>query len=234
MAATAGPTAGPEAMRVSVDFGKSGANNFSVPIQLLLLFTVLSLAPAILIMTTSFVRIVIVFSFLRSALTLQQPSNQVVLSLALFLTAFIMAPTWQGIDRDAIQPWQNKKISGEQAMDVGAGHLKTFMLRYTRETDLRLFLDMSPKKPSVEHAQDLPLQVIIPAYMLSELRTGFQMGLLIMLPFLVIDLVVSSILMTLGMMMLPPPIVALPLKIMVFVLVDGWTLIVRSILQSFR
>jgi flagellar biosynthetic protein FliP len=223
-----------ESLKLSVDFGKTASSsNLSVPIQILLFFSVLSLAPAILIMTTCFVRIVIVLSFLRSGLSLQQPANQVILSLALFLTAYIMTPTWQGIQKDALQPWRESKISAEQALDRGGNHLKSFMLKYVRERDLQLFVEMSSKDLKVEKPEELPLGIVTPAFMLSELRTGFQMGLLVLLPFLVIDLVVSAILMTLGMMMLPPTIVALPLKVMVFVLVDGWTQVVRSLVTSF-
>jgi flagellar biosynthetic protein FliP len=226
-----------DTIRISIDAGKDGGKgtgNLSINIQLLILFTVLSIVPGILIMTTSFVRIVIVLSFLRNALTVQQPSNQVILSLALFLTAFIMAPTWEVINKEAVAPLRAGKINTEQALDKGAAPLKTFMLRFTREKDLRLFMDMSSTEIKAEGPEDLPLQIVIPAFMVSELKTGFQMGLLILLPFVVIDMVVASILMALGMMMLPPPIVALPLKLMVFVLVDGWALIVHSLVLSFK
>jgi len=212
----------------------TGGETLSMPLQLLFIFTVLSLVPAILMMTTSFVRIAIVFSFLRTALTLQQPSNQVLIALALFLTFYIMGPTVQNINERALTPLRDGQITFEQAAERAAAESKTFMLRFAREKELNMFMEMSATPLVVEKAEDLPLTVVLPAFMLSELKTGFQMGLMILLPFLVIDMVVSSILMALGMMMLPPPIVALPLKIMIFVLVDGWSLIVRSLVASFQ
>lgn len=220
-------------VQVSINTGKGTGVQLSTSIQILLLFTILSVAPAILLMTTSFVRMLIVFSFLRSAITLQQPSNQVVVALSLFLTAFIMAPTWQAINKNSMEPLRAGTITTEEAFNRAAVPLKAFMLRQMKEKDLQLFISLSPDKIQVEKPEDLPLQIVIPSFLLAELRTGFQMGLLILLPFLVIDMVVASTLMSLGMMMLPPPIVSLPIKIMVFVLVDGWTLIVRSIVNSF-
>lgn len=226
--------AGLDNIQVNVTTGKNGAaGGLSVNLQLLLLFTVLSLAPAILIMTTSFVRIIIVLSFLRSALTVQQPPSQVLVALALFLTAFIMAPTFDTINKQALIPMRDGKIQAEEAMNRASAPLKTFMLHYTREKELKMFVEMSTTEIKAEKAEDLPLNVVIPAFMLSELKTGFQMGLLILLPFVVIDMVVASVLMSLGMMMLPPTIISLPLKIMIFVLIDGWTLLVRSIVMSF-
>jgi flagellar biosynthetic protein FliP len=223
-----------DSVQINVTTGKTGAaGGLSVNLQLLFLFTVLSLAPAILIMTTSFVRIVIVLSFLRSALTVQQPPNQVLISLALFLTAFIMAPTFDSINKQALVPLREGKIQADEAITRGSQPLKIFMLRYAREKELRMFVEMSATEVKVDKAEDLPLNIIIPAFMLSELKTGFQMGLLILLPFVVIDMVVASVLMSLGMMMLPPTVISLPLKIMVFVLIDGWTLIVRSLVMSF-
>ena len=232
--AGASPLSGLDSIQVNVTTGKAGANGgLSVNLQLLFLFTVLSLAPAILIMTTSFVRIVIVLSFLRSALSVQQPPNQVMISLALFLTAFIMAPTFDTINKQALTPLREGKLQADEAWNRGSQPLKTFMLHYAREKELRLFMDMATPEIKAERAEDLPLNIVIPAFMLSELKTGFQMGLLILLPFVVIDMVVASVLMSLGMMMLPPPTVSLPLKIMVFVLIDGWTLLVKSLVQSF-
>lgn len=223
-------------LQISVNSGKGGNGggvNLSTSLQILALFTVLSLAPAILVMTTSFLRIVIVFSFLRTSLTLQQPSNQIIISLALFLTAFIMAPVFEAINRDALQPARDGKITTEVAFEKATVPLRDFMLRQMKEKDLELFTSLYAGKIQFTSPDQLPLYVIIPSFMLEELRTSFQMGLLIMLPFLVIDLIVSSILMTLGMMMLPPTTISLPIKIMVFVLVDGWTLIVRSLVSSF-
>lgn len=235
-AQTAAPSAlsALDSIQVNVSTGKGGsAGGLSVNLQLLFLFTVLSLAPAILIMTTSFVRIVIVLSFLRSALTVQQPPNQVLISLALFLTAFIMAPTFDTINKQALVPLREGKIQADEAVTRGTEPLKTFMLRYAREKELRMFIEMSATEIKADKPEDLPLNVVIPAFMLSELKTGFQMGLLILLPFVVIDMVVASVLMSLGMMMLPPTVISLPLKIMIFVLIDGWTLIVRSLVMSF-
>jgi flagellar biosynthetic protein FliP len=221
-------------VQVSIQNGLGGNANLSINLQLLILFTVLSVAPSLLIMMTSFVRVVIVLSFLRSGLSLQQPSNQIILSLALFITFFIMGPTFEKIKTSAIDPMQSGQITTQVALDRGLDEMKTFMLRYTRSKDLALFMSMSNPRPSAESAHDLSAAIVIPAYMLSELKTGFQMGMLVLLPFLVIDMVVASILMSMGMMMLPPPIVSLPLKVMVFVLVDGWTLVVHSIVQSFQ
>ena len=221
-------------VQISIQNGPGGNGNLSVNLQLLILFTVLSVAPSILIMMTSFVRVVIVLSFLRSGLSLQQPSNQVILSLALFITFFIMEPTFNNVKRDALDPMQAGTITTQQALDHGLDDMKAFMLKYTRQKDLALFMSMSNPPVKAESVKELSAAVVIPAYMLSELKTGFQMGMFVLLPFLVIDMVVASVLMSMGMMMLPPPIVSLPLKVMVFVLVDGWTLVVHSIIQSFQ
>lgn len=221
-------------VQVSINTGKGGGVQLNTTIQILLLFTVLSVAPAILLMTTSFVRMLIVFSFLKTALSLSQPPNQVIIALSLFLTAFIMAPTWQALNKDALAPMRAGTITTEEAFDRAAVPMKSFMLKQMKEKDLELFAGLSSQEIKVDKISDLPLYVVIPSYMLAELRTGFQMGLLILLPFLVIDMVVASTLMSLGMMMLPPPIVSMPIKLMVFVLVDGWTLVVRSIVNSFQ
>ena len=221
-------------VQISIQNGPGGNGNLSINLQLLILFTILSVAPSLLIMMTSFVRIIIVLSFLRTGLALQQPSNQVMLSLALFITFFIMGPTFSNIKRDALDPMQAGTITTQVALDRSLDDMKTFMLRYTRQKDLALFMAMSVPPVRADSSEGLPVSVVIPAYMLSELKTGFQMGMFVLLPFLVIDMVVASILMSMGMMMLPPPIVSLPLKVMVFVLVDGWTLVVHSIVQSFQ
>ncbi len=232
-AAAAALPANPQ-VQISIENGPGGNGNLSINLQLLILFTVLSVAPSILIMMTSFVRVVIVLSFLRTGLSLQQPSNQVVLSLALFITFFIMQPTFNNVKRDALDPMQAGTITTQQALDRGLNDMKVFMLKYTRQKDLALFMSMSNPPATANSVKDLSPAVVIPAYMLSELKTGFQMGMFVLLPFLVIDMVVASVLMSMGMMMLPPPIVSLPLKVMVFVLVDGWTLVVHSIVQSFQ
>lgn len=213
--------------------GKPG--NFSVNIQLLILFTILSVAPSILIMMTSFVRIVIVLSFLRTALGIQQPPNQVILALSLFMTFFIMSPTLDSLYKECLVPMRENKLTTEQGLEKAGNTMKSFMLRYTREKDIKLFMDLASKPiTNVASPEDLPLTVVTPAYMLSEIKTAFQMGLYILIPFLVIDMIVASILLSMGMMMLPPPVVALPLKLMVFVLVDGWSLIIKSIISSFQ
>jgi flagellar biosynthetic protein FliP len=227
------PAASPQ-VQISIQNGPNGNGNLNINLQLLILFTVLSVAPSLLIMMTSFVRVIVVLSFLKSGLSLQQPSNQIMLSLALFITFFIMAPTFNTIKKEALDPMQSGQITTTVALDRSLDTMKTFMLKYTRPKDLALFMSMSHPPPQVQSAHELSAAIIIPAYMLSELKTGFQMGMLVLLPFLVIDMVVASILMSMGMMMLPPPIVSLPLKVMVFVLVDGWTLVVHSIVQSFQ
>jgi flagellar biosynthetic protein FliP len=224
---------GNDILNLSVNTGQGGAN-LSVTLQLLILFTILSIAPGIVIMTTCFVRIIIVLSFLRNALTLQTPPSQVVIALAMFLTFYIMQPTWDRISQDALTPLRENKITFQEGMDRATVPLKDFMLKYVTEQDLRLFLSMSPTPIQLTTPQALPLQVVVPAFMLSELKRGFEMGLMILLPFLVIDMVVASILMALGMMMLPPPVVSLPIKLMIFVLVDGWTLLIRSLVDSFK
>ncbi|HVP38760.1 MAG TPA: flagellar type III secretion system pore protein FliP [Candidatus Saccharimonadales bacterium] len=206
----------------------------STSLQLLLLFTILSIAPALLIMLTSFTRIVVVLSFLRQAMSTQQmPPNQVLISLALFLTFFIMSPVWNQINTQAVQPLMAGKITQTEAIRVGAVPLREFMLRQTREKDLALFVKLS-KQPPPRSASDLPMTTVIPAFMISELRTAFQIGFVIYLPFLIVDMVVASVLMSMGMMMLPPAMISLPFKVLLFVLVDGWHLVIRSLVMSFR
>ncbi|RXY99260.1 flagellar type III secretion system pore protein FliP [Fictibacillus sp. S7] len=202
-------------------------------IQLLLLLTVLSLAPSILILMTCFTRIVIVLSFVRTSLATQQmPPNQVLIGLALFLTFFVMAPTFQEINKEAIGPLIRGKITQEEAFDKGTLPLKEFMTKHTREKDLELFLNYSgAKRP--EKIEDISLIALVPAYSISELKSAFQMGFMIFVPFLVIDMVVASVLMAMGMMMLPPVMISLPFKILLFILVDGWYLIVKSLLSSY-
>ena len=202
-------------------------------IQIFLLLTVLSLAPSLLIMTTSFTRIVVVLSFLRTALGTQQaPSNQIILALSLFLTFFIMTPVWQQVNRDAYQPFKAGTLSQEQAFEKAVQPVRKFMLSQTREKDLGLFVSLS-KQARPKNADDIPTLTIVPAFMISELRTAFQIGFLIYIPFIVVVMVVASVLMSMGMMMLPPVMISLPFKILLFVLVDGWGLVISSLVKSF-
>lgn len=202
--------------------------------QIVLLFTILSLAPAILISVTSFTRIIVVLSFLRQAMgTQQMPPNQVLIALALFLSFFIMSPVITSIDQQAVKPMMAGEINQSEALARGSAPLKEFMLTQTREKDLALFVQLSRgSRPNA--ARDLPMSVVIPSFMISELRTAFQIGFIIYLPFLVIDMVVSSILMSMGMMMIPPAMISLPFKILLFVLVDGWSLICQNLVRSFH
>ncbi|WP_191561715.1 flagellar type III secretion system pore protein FliP [Metabacillus idriensis] len=214
-------------------FSNSDAANVSTSVRLLLLLTVLSLAPSILILMTCFTRIIIVLSFVRTSLATQQmPPNQVLIGLALFLTFFIMAPTFSEINEKALTPLFNEEIGLEEAYDKASLPLKEFMSKHTRQKDLALFLDYA-KMEKPESVEDIPLTALVPAFAISEIKTAFQIGFMIFIPFLVIDMVVASILMSMGMMMLPPVMISLPFKILLFVLVDGWYLVVKSLLQSF-
>lgn len=214
--------------------GAADQGKAATVVQLLLILTVLSLAPAILLMLTSFTRILIVLSLLRHALgTQQMPSNQIVIGLALFLTFFIMAPVWQQVNDEALKPYYEDRITGEEAFNLAAAPVKNFMLKQTREKDLALFVKISKEKIP-EKPLDISLPVLIPAFVISELKTAFQIGFLIFLPFFIIDIVVSSILLSMGMMMLPPIMISLPFKLLLFVLVDGWYLIVESLVRSFK
>lgn len=205
----------------------------AMSLRILLLLTVLSLAPAILILMTCFTRIIIVLSFVRTALGTQgMPPNQVLIGLALFMTFFIMAPTFSEINKNALQPYMNGQLSQQQAYEAATVPIKEFMAKHTREKDLALFAQYSEVK-RYNTVQEIPLTTLVPAYAISELKTAFQMGFLIFVPFLVIDMIVASILMAMGMMMLPPVMISLPFKILLFVLVDGWHLIVKSLLLSF-
>ena len=205
----------------------------TVVLQIFLLMTVLSLAPAILIMVTSFTRIVIVLSLLRKALgTMQMPPNQIMIGLALFLTFFIMAPVWHKINQSAIQPYLDKEISHQEALQNAAVPLREFMFKQTREKDLSLFVDIA-KLNRPKNIDDIPTSVLIPSFIISEVKTAFQIGLLLYVPFLIIDMVVASVLLSMGMMMLPPIMVSLPFKLMLFVLADGWYLLVGSLVKGF-
>lgn len=213
--------------------GVEKPNDVVNTIKIILMLTVLTLAPAVLIMMTGFTRIIIVLSFLRQALgTQQMPPNQMLLGLAMFLTFFVMRPHFSEINQTALQPYLNGKINQETAMDNALRPLRAFMFKQTRDQDLSLFVRMT-KMDKPKTRADVPTTVLVPAFVLSELKTAFQIGFVIYLPFLVIDMVVASVLMAMGMMMLPPVIVSLPFKIMLFVLVDGWGLLVGSMVESF-
>ena len=210
-----------------------GGQAYTLSLQTLLLLTALSFLPAALLMMTSFTRIIIVLSLLRQALGTQSaPPNQVMVGLALFLTLFVMGPVFDKIYTDAYQPLSENKITMTQALDKGVAPLKTFMLKQTRQADLALFVKLS-NGPALQGPEDVPLRVLIPSFITSELKTAFQIGFAIFIPFLIIDMVVASVLMSMGMMMVSPAIVALPFKLMLFVLVDGWQLLLGSLAQSF-
>lgn len=219
---------------INIGMQEAGApDQVATGIKILLILTILSLAPAVLIMMTAFARIVIVLSFLRQAMGTQQvPPNQMMIGLALFLTFFIMAPVFKQINENAFQPYSENKIGQEEALTRALKPLRSFMLRQTREKDLGLFISLAKeKKPQT--IDDIPTYVVIPAFVISELRTAFQIGFMIYIPFLVVDMVIASVLMSMGMMMLPPVMISLPFKLMLFVLVDGWYLIVGSLVKSF-
>ncbi|MBT2637126.1 MULTISPECIES: flagellar type III secretion system pore protein FliP [unclassified Bacillus (in: firmicutes)] len=214
-------------------FNSSTPESVSTSVKLMLLLTVLSIAPGILILMTSFTRIIIVLSFVRTALATQQmPPNQVLVGLAMFLSFFIMAPTFHEVNEQALTPLFNEEINLEQAYERASVPFKEFMSAHTRQKDLALFLEYS-KAETPESIQDIPLTALVPAFAISEIKTAFQIGFMIFIPFLVIDMVVASVLMSMGMMMLPPVMISLPFKILLFVMVDGWYLVVKSLLQSF-
>lgn len=218
---------------ISVNLGNNTPEAISNTIQIFLVMTILSLAPSILIMVTSFTRIAIVFHFLRQALGTQNvPSNAILSGLALIMTFFIMGPTFRQIKAEAYDPMQRGELTLEQSLDRGTAPLKIFMLRHTREKDLGLFVHLS-KQPKPATRMDVSLEVLLPAFLISELKTAFEIGFLIFLPFLIVDLVVASILLAMGMMMLPPVMISMPFKILLFVMVDGWYLLVGSLVQSF-
>lgn len=211
----------------------AGPQGISSALQLVMLLTVLSLAPAILIMLTSFTRIIVVLSFIRSSLATQQmPPNQILIGLALFLTFFIMAPVLQQVNSDALQPFMEGQIDQQTAFSKGMEPLRGFMIKQTREKDLALFVNLS-KMERPRNFDDIPNHVLIPSFIISELKTAFQIGFIIFIPFLVIDMVVASALMSMGMMMLPPMMISMPFKILLFVLVDGWDLVIQSLILSF-
>jgi flagellar biosynthetic protein FliP len=212
--------------------GTKGVPDVDVAIKVLFAITLLTLAPSIILLMTSFMRIAIVLSFVRTALSLQStPANQVIIGLSLFLTLFIMAPTWDRINTEALAPYRAKQISSDEALERASTPIRSFMLRQARPKDIELFVGLAKLGPTTP--DKLPLKVVIPGFIISELRTAFQMGFLLFVPFILIDLVVATVLMSMGMMMMPPVTVSLPLKILLFVLVDGWNLVVRSIVLSF-
>jgi flagellar biosynthetic protein FliP len=215
-----------------VQTNATGQQEYTLTIQILLLMTGLTLLPAALITMTSFLRIVVVLSILRQALgTMQTPSNQVLIGLALFLTLFIMAPTFDKIYQDAVEPYLNEQINLVQAIDAGSGPMRQFMMQQTREGDLAMFAEMA--NVQLQEPEKTPFRVLVPSYITSELKTAFQIGFLLFIPFLVIDLVVSSLLMSMGMMMLSPMIISFPFKLMLFVLIDGWALVMGTLANSF-
>ncbi len=220
--------------KIGIDVGTSDKpEDVSVTLQILLLMTVLSLAPAIMIMTTSYLRIIIVFSFLKSALgTQQMPPAQLLSGLALFITFFVMTPTWTKVHDEALKPYMDHKINMEEAYDKGIGPIREFMFRNVRDEDLELFLGLANlSKPN--NRNDVPTYILVPSFCISELRAGFIIGFFLFIPFLMVDMIVASILMSMGMMMLPPMMISLPFKILLFILVDGWNLIIGSLVRSF-
>ncbi len=234
------PTAG-AAIEAALDpdeVQEGASERFSRPIEIALLLTLLSMIPAALISLTCFTRIVIVLSFVRRSLSINElPPNPILIGLALFLTAFVMAPVGKRIYADAYAPYKAQEIGGEQALEAAWGTLRGFLLANTREGELRLFAEMAKVEPAADGSalapEDLPFQVVVPAFVLSELKTAFQMGFLLFLPFLVIDLVIASVLISMGMFMLPPVMISTPFKILLFILVDGWALVCESLVTSF-
>jgi flagellar biosynthetic protein FliP len=220
--------------KIGIDIGSSDSpEDVSITLQILLLMTVLSLAPSLMIMTTAYLRLIIVFHFLKNALgTQQMPPSQLLAGIALFITFFIMAPTWNEVNEKALQPLLDGEIKVEQAYDVGIIPVREFMLAHVRDEDLKLFIGMSQvERP--ENRSDLPTYILIPAFVLSELRTGFIIGFFLFVPFIMVDMIISSILLSMGMMMIPPMMISLPFKILLFVLVDGWNLVIGSLVRSF-
>jgi flagellar biosynthetic protein FliP len=226
--------AGAQPLRLNIGLeGTSKPGDVSVAVQIVIVMTLLTLAPSMVILMTSFTRIVIVLGFVRTALGVPSaPSNQIIVGLSLFLTFFIMGPVFDKVNTEALQPYMNGQMTSGQAFDKASVPIRDFMLHQTRTRDLEFFLELGRFGPTP--VADLPMRVVIPAFIISELQTAFQMGFLLFLPFLVIDFLVSSVLMALGMMMMPPTVVALPFKLLLFVLVDGWHLVVKSLVESFR
>lgn len=232
--AYAAPVSVPSVPKVNLSIdGAQSPKEYVDSIKLLIVITVLALVPSILVLMTSFTRIIVVLSFVRNALSTQQtPPNQVLIGLALFLTFFIMRPVYNQVNTQAIQPYLNEKITQEEAIEIGSKPIKQFMLKQTYQKDLALFVKAS-KTGEIQTPEDTPFSVLIPAFVISELKTAFEMGFLIYIPFIVIDMVVASILMSMGMFMLPPVVISLPFKLLLFVMVDGWHLLVKSLIESF-
>jgi flagellar biosynthetic protein FliP len=223
----------PGQVSITLGGGEGVAPDLSVAIQVLILMTLLTLGPSLVILMSSFTRIVIVLGFVRTAMGVQQaPSNQIIVGLGLILSFFVMQPVFSRMHTEAIQPYLAKEITSVEALERGGEPLKQFMLKQTRVSDLEFFLELSNSGPTL--AEELPFRIIAPAFVMSELRSAFQMGFLVFLPFIVIDFLVATTLMSMGMMMMPPVVVSLPFKLLLFVLVDGWSLVVRSLVQSFH
>src|SRR5205085_9587326 len=226
------PVAAPATLKVDMT-SATGQVQMTMPVQIMILMTLLTFLPAIVISLSSFTRIIIVFHFLRQALGTQEaPSNQILIGLALFLSFFIMNPTLTAMYNNAYEPWSKGEIDQSQAVEKGAAPLKQFMLKSTREKDLQLFVELSGG-PKPTGPDDLPMRAVMPAFMISEIKTAFQIGFVLFLPFLVIDMVVSSVLLSMGMMQLPPVMVSLPFKVLLFIMVDGWGLVVSSLVKSY-
>ncbi|ADY54969.1 flagellar biosynthetic protein FliP [Syntrophobotulus glycolicus DSM 8271] len=225
---------GVRAAGINLDLGNTPVEQTSSAIQIFLIMTVLSLVPAILVLMTSFTRIIVVLSFVRNAMGTQQlPPNQVIIGLALILTFFVMAPTFSQVNTNAIKPYIENQISREEALTRAEAPLREFMIKQTREKDLALFVGLS-QIPQPKTYRDIPTYVLVPSFVISELKTAFQIGFAIFIPFMIIDMIVASTLMSMGMMMLPPMMISLPFKILLFVIVDGWYLIVQSLVASFK
>ena len=223
---------GSPGLRIDVS-GSNEEGDFGVAIQLVVAMTILTLGPSVIMMMTCFTRIVIVLSFVRMAIGVQQaPSNQIVIGLALFMSFFIMSSTWDKIYTDAVVPYMQEEATSGQALDVAKEHMKVFMLKNTSEKDVDFMLGLSRLGPMTP--DELPMTVVIPSFILSELRTAFQMGFLVYMPFIIVDFIVATTLMSMGMMMMPPVIISAPFKILLFVLVDGWNLVIKSLVNSFR
>lgn len=230
-----GQTAGASGLQFSINMGdgQDGDQDVGTAIQILLLMTLLTLGPSIVVLMTSFTRIIIVLGFVRTALGVHQaPSNQLIVGLALVITFFIMQPVFEDVNNNALQPLFDKTITTEQALENGSGPLREFMLKQTKLADVEFFLDLARMGPT--STAELPMRVVVPSFVMSEIRTAFQMGFLIFLPFILIDFLVGTTLMAMGMMMMPPIVISLPFKLLLFVLVDGWTLVIKNLVQSFH
>jgi flagellar biosynthetic protein FliP len=226
------PAAAPSTIKLDMS-SATGQVQMNMPVQIVILLTLLTFVPAIIISLSSFTRIIIVFHFLRQALgTAEAPSNQILIGLAMFLSFFVMNPTLTAMYNNAYEPWSKGEIDQSQALEKGAAPLKQFMLRSTREKDLQLFVEMSGG-PKPKNADEIPMRAVMPAFMISEIKTAFQIGFVMFLPFLVIDMVVSSVLLSMGMMQLPPAMVSLPFKVLLFIMVDGWNLVIASLVKSY-